>query len=92
MNVVDTFREELHIDQIVAEIRELRNELRGLLKPEPEYYTLVAACKRKGVTYNSVKSRKNLQPNGGVEDVKIGGRRYWHFSTIKRWLLEVDIE
>jgi hypothetical protein len=90
MDFLDELRSELHIDQLVEEIKAVRSELHSMGDDGPEYFTLVTACKRKGVSYNTVKSRKDLQPNGGVEDVRIGGRRYWYKGTIETWLIEVD--
>ena len=92
MDFLDELRSELHIDQLVEEVKAVRREMHCIGDESPEYYTLVTACEKKGIAYNTAKSNKHLQPNTGVEDVKIGGRRYWHRSTIEKWLKEVESE
>jgi len=55
-----------------------------------EWYSLKEACARKGINYNSAKVRPYLQPNNGIEDTKINGKRMWHRTTIEKWLEEDD--
>ena len=57
----------------------------------PEWLTLRAACERKGLSYNSAKSKPRLQPRNGVADGRLSGRRVWHSSTIESWLSELDL-
>ena len=84
-------RRSLGIDDLVAEVRALRESL-GSAATGPEWFTLRAACERKGCTYNTAKSNPALQPGGGKPDGSIGGRRVWHRSTVEAWLKAVDRE
>ena len=83
-------RQALGIDELVAEVRGLRRELALMdSAPRQAWYNLKVACALKGVCYNSVKSRAELQPNGGKADATIGGRRVWRRETVEAWLGEV---
>ena len=55
-----------------------------------EWYTLQAACQKKGLCYNSAKSRRALQPNAGAPDAMLSGRKVWNRKTIQRWLSQTD--
>ena len=85
----DSFSEALGIPSLTAEVRALREAL-GSAATGPEWFTLRAACERKGSCYNTAKSNPALQPGGGKPDGTIGGRRVWHRSTVGAWLAEVD--
>ena len=73
MDVIDILRAELHIDELVREIKNLRKELQKNTGCGPKYYTPIAACEKKGISYNTIKSKKCLQPNSGAKDIRIGG-------------------
>ena len=83
-------RESLGLGKLIEEIRSAVREELQQSQSCREWYTLADACSRKGVCYNSVKSNHALQPKKGQADARIGGRRYWHRSTVVTWLGEVD--
>ena len=87
MSIVVIEPEELRelIRETVAEAMAEQTESEG-----PEWYTLQMACERKGVNYNSAKSKRSLQPNGGREDSRLSSRRVWHRSTVEAWLKKTD--
>jgi hypothetical protein len=86
-------REALGIHALERELVAIRERL-DQLEPacRPAWYNLKRACELKGVAYNTVKSRRELQPNGGNPDGKVGGRRLWLRATIERWSLEADLD
>lgn len=55
-----------------------------------EWWNLKDACDRKGLCYKTACNRKELQPNGGIPDGKIGGRKVWRWKTIEKWIEETD--
>lgn len=57
---------------------------------EKEWYDVRSAAERKGVNYNSLKSRLEHQPNGGIPDALLMGKKVWHRDTIKEWLSVTD--
>ena len=56
----------------------------------PEWINLQRACALKGIAYNSAKSKPRLQPNGGVADATLNGRRVWSKETVFKWLSVTD--
>jgi len=84
-------REALGITQLEGEIRRLREAIEAQHpSASPAWLTLRAACALKGVSYNTVKSKRDLQPSHGQSDATIGGRRVWKRATVEAWLGEVD--
>ena len=59
---------------------------------QQEWYYLKEACMRKGVNYNTVRTKPRYQPGGGIEDALVNGRKAWRWRTVECWLKEVDIE
>lgn len=59
---------------------------------EKEWWTLADACSRKGLNYKTACNRTNLQPNHGLAEAKIGGRKTWHWTTIENWLKQTDLD
>ena len=57
---------------------------------EKEWWTLKKCCERKGINYKSACNRKYLQPNEGVADAHLGGRKVWHHTTVEKWLPVTD--
>lgn len=57
-----------------------------------EWWNLREACEKKGLCYKTACNRKELQPNGGISEGKIGGRKMWRWTTIERWLALTDDE
>jgi len=55
-----------------------------------EWWSLQDATKRKGLNYKTACNRRELQPNGGIPEGKIGGRNVWHWRTIEKWLKQTD--
>ena len=55
-----------------------------------EWWNLTQICARKGLSYKSACNRKYLQPNRGIPDGYLNGRKVWHWSTVEEWLLELD--
>ena len=84
------------IDQIQSLIRTTVTEAVASIEIErelPQWINLELACRIKGCAYNTVKSNRRLQPNNGVEDAKLGGRRVWSRETIlSNWIMKTDRE
>lgn len=56
-------------------------------KPLPENITLELAAELKGgCSFNTYKSRYYLQPCGGTNSVKVGGRKCWRKQDVLDWL------
>lgn len=80
-------------DVIIAELHELRTQVKVLTAAmwgAPEWFTLQAACKYKGVNYNTVKTDRRLQPQFGRPDKLVGTRKYWSRETIVEWSQVMD--
>jgi len=56
------------------------------------WISLREAAEMKGINYHTIMNRKHLQPNGGREDARIGGRKKWLRSTIENWISKTDEE
>ena len=81
------------LENISAKLDKLMDMVADLLKGQltgREWYDLKAACDLKGLNYNTVSSRRKLQPNFGKEDAKIAGRRRWRKETVLKWLETTD--
>ncbi len=72
------------------DIRDLLSTIVNELTAQREWYDLRAACERKGINFNTVKSKSEFQPAKGIADTYITGKRMWHFTTIQGWLLITD--
>ena len=57
----------------------------------PEFITLEQAAKLKGgASLNTYKSRQHLQPCGGTNSVRVGGRKCWRKELVVEWLTVDD--
>jgi hypothetical protein len=65
-------------------------ELANANSQSQEWFNLKDACQWKGVKYNTVKSKFKLQPNQGIPDGIVSGRRMWKRETVLRWLSLTD--
>jgi len=62
-------------------------------KSLPEWVTFEEAVSRKGgAKLVTVRQKPDLQPNVGVAEAKVGGRRVWHRDTVLQWILITDAE
>lgn len=53
----------------------------------PEFITLEQAAKLKGgASFNTYKTRCYLQPCGGAQSVRVGGRKCWKRADVLEWL------
>ena len=59
---------------------------------EKEWWNLKDSCKRKGLNYKTSCNKPYLQPNGGIPDARVGGRKVWNRTTIETWLQKSDKE
>ena len=81
------------VEEILSGIEDLNLKIETLTAAQfgaPEWFGLRAACKFKGVEYNSVKSDRSRQPRNGIADKMDGTKRYWHRSTIVEWSKVID--
>ena len=86
-------REALGISDLLGELKQIKAELKRLtLEDKRIWFDLRSACAYKGCNYNSVKSKKEQQPSGGIADAIINGRRYWNRETIEAWIYQTDGE
>jgi len=60
--------------------------------PFQVWYTLREAAELKGVNYKTLLNKKFLQPNGGVPDGEVGGRRVFKRDAVLRWVEKQDSE
>ncbi len=67
-------------------------DLKTKVIPEKEWYDLKEAAQAKGVSYNTLKSNRRLQPNYGIPDGIVCGRRRWRRETILMWITQTDDE
>jgi len=74
------------VEQLTKEI----SEIKETLTPSQRWYDLKSACQLKGVNYNTVVSTHKYQPNGGIEDAMICGRKRWYRETVLEWIEQVD--
>ena len=78
------------LEEIRILLEDIGRRIRGT--GGPEWYTLRAACDRKGINYNTARVLRHLQPGGGVPDALLAGRRVWHRATVEQWLQQTDEE
>lgn len=56
-------------------------------EPLPEFITLEQAARLKGgASLNTYKTRYYLQPCGGAQSVRVGGRKCWKRADVLEWL------
>jgi hypothetical protein len=60
--------------------------------PAKQWFSLDEACALKGLNYKTACNRKFLQPNGGMAESKIGGRKKFSRATVLQWLLLSDTD
>jgi hypothetical protein len=79
--------------QILAGQRELAEQLETLSASvgiAREWWDLKSACARKGINYGTARVWPEHQPNGGVPDAMLTGKKMWRWKTIEAWLSVVD--
>ena len=82
-----------YLEGLCKEIELLKQEIASISKQEiyaQEWYPLDSACKLKGINKKTTQNKPYLQPNGGVPDGKIGGRKAWRRATIESWVTQDD--
>jgi hypothetical protein len=60
--------------------------------PQRAFFTLKEACHCKNLNYKTACNRPILQPNSGIADGKVGGRKVWRYATIASWVSMTDDE
>ena len=60
--------------------------------PKKAWFTLKEACSLKGLNYKTACNRTILQPNKGVPDGRVGGRKVFKRETILHWINLTDAE
>ena len=60
--------------------------------PQKAFFTLKEACDCKNLNYKTACNRTILQPNSGIADGKVGGRKVWRYATIAIWVSMTDDE
>lgn len=60
--------------------------------PNHYWFNLKECCSLKGLCYKTACNRKWLQPNGGISDGTVGGRKVWTYRTVVSWLGKTDDE
>src|SRR6056297_3384020 len=81
------------LEGICKEIESLKQEVANSSQQHfytQEWYNLDSACKLKGINKKTTQNKPYLQPNGGVPDGKIGGRKAWRRATIESWVTQDD--
>jgi hypothetical protein len=58
--------------------------------PHKAFFTLTEACAIKGINCKTARNKRILQPNKGVPDGKLGGRKVWRYETILNWIRLLD--
>ena len=88
MNLDEALGEAVHSREILSLLHRLDGRLEALEASQtlPAFMTLRRACELAGLSYNTIKVRKDLQPNRGKADAMIGGRRYWKRETFLGWI------
>ena len=71
---------------------ELNEVIAKLSFPNQAWFTLRHACELKGINLKTANNRRALQPNGGIAEGLIGGRRCFKRETVLRWVLKNDEE
>ena len=73
-------------------ILEAMKEIHSSSVHSQEWWNLRDAVKRKGLSYKTSCNRRELQPNRGIPDGKVGGRKVWHWTTIEEWIGKTDVK
>ena len=60
--------------------------------PNKAFFTLAEACAYKGLNYKTACNKRTLQPNRGIPDGKLGGRKVWGYKTVAMWITKLDNE
>jgi hypothetical protein len=92
-----TYPEDLksNLVEIAEEVNSIRRDLiklKAINQPTQAWYNLKEACLMKGVKYNTAGSLRKFQPNGGIPDAIICGRKRWRKETILTWIEQSDDE
>jgi len=69
----------------------MNDEIEALV-PQKVWFSLKEACALKNLNYKTSCNNPHLQPNRGIPDGKIGGRKMWMRSTLLIWLTMTDQE
>ena len=72
-----------------------KNELiedHTLLIPSKAFFSLKEACMLKGLNYKTACNKPYLQPNRGLADGRIGGKKSFRRQTIIDWVFLTDEE
>lgn len=80
------------LKDITTRLGKIERRLAVREKETREWYNLKDACVRKGINYNTAKSITRYQPNHGIPEARLCGRKVWRRRTIERWLRETDGE
>lgn len=81
------------VQELVEKVTVLTEKIEAMeqyIQPQREWWDLKAACAWKGVSYNSVTSKRSLQPKNGYEDAIVSGRRMWRRKTVAEWIEEQE--
>lgn len=70
----------------------MENEMANDISPKTMWPGLDEACKLKGLNYKTACNKTFLQPNNGIPDGRIGGRKKWKRTTVLDWLCKSDNE
>lgn len=80
------------LDDLRAEVRSLRELLTDGIQLDQQWYDLQDACRLKGVNKNTLYSKPKYQPNRGLADAIVCGRKRWSRDTIRLWLTQTDAD
>ncbi|MBI9010483.1 MAG: hypothetical protein JEZ05_10705 [Tenericutes bacterium] len=69
----------------------MKEEIENII-PKQIWFTLKEVCSLKNLGYKNSCNKKYLQPNKGIPDGKIGGRKMWNRETVLEWVLQTDSE
>ena len=69
-----------------------QNDTGSFQLPNKAFFTLAEACSYKGLNYKTASNKRTLQPNKGIPDGKLGGRKVWGYKTIAGWISQLDDE
>lgn len=80
------------LNEILEAVRELGRHLDQLGPNCRQNYYLKDACTLKGLNYSTARAQPHLQPNGGVPDLVLAGRKAWTRETVLAWVHQSDDE
>lgn len=75
-------------EHIGSEIHDLDEY--GLIVPLKAWFNLREACELKGISYKTACNKTYLQPNRGISEGSVGGRKVFTRKTIINWLPKTD--